>query len=179
MKRYILTGAPGAGKTAILRALELRGYRVVEEAATDIVASAQALGEPEPWTSPRFIDDITELQRSRQELAGAWPGRIQLFDRSPVCTLALARFLSFPVTETLAGELRRIERQAVYERQVIFVESLGFMINTEVRRISLDEAQRFGEVHAGAYRELGYDLVRIAPGSVEERADAVTRLVDI
>ena len=33
MKRYILTGTPGAGKTAILRALETEGFDVVEEAA--------------------------------------------------------------------------------------------------------------------------------------------------
>ena len=48
MKRYILTGAPGAGKTAILRHLELDGYGVVEEAATDIIALEQVQGVAEP-----------------------------------------------------------------------------------------------------------------------------------
>jgi len=38
MKRYILTGTPGAGKTVLLRALELRGYVVIEESATDFIA---------------------------------------------------------------------------------------------------------------------------------------------
>jgi predicted ATPase len=42
MKRYILTGAPGEGKTAILRHLELDGYGIVEGAATDIIALEQA-----------------------------------------------------------------------------------------------------------------------------------------
>lgn len=37
MPAYILTGAPGAGKTAILRLLEANGYPVVEEAATDVI----------------------------------------------------------------------------------------------------------------------------------------------
>jgi hypothetical protein len=37
MKRFILTGAPGAGKTAIIRQIELDGFSVVEEAATDIM----------------------------------------------------------------------------------------------------------------------------------------------
>lgn len=32
MFRYILTGAPGSGKTAIIRALERQGYFIVEEA---------------------------------------------------------------------------------------------------------------------------------------------------
>jgi predicted ATPase len=33
MKRYVVTGAPGAGKTAIIRELEMDGFSVVEEAA--------------------------------------------------------------------------------------------------------------------------------------------------
>jgi predicted ATPase len=38
MRRFILTGAPGAGKTAVIRQLEIDGFSVVEEAATDIIA---------------------------------------------------------------------------------------------------------------------------------------------
>jgi predicted ATPase len=39
MRRFIITGAPGSGKTAIIRQLELDGFSVVEEAATDVIAS--------------------------------------------------------------------------------------------------------------------------------------------
>ena len=49
MPSYVLTGAPGAGKTAILRLLEVSGYPVVEEAATDVIALGNALGRAEPW----------------------------------------------------------------------------------------------------------------------------------
>jgi len=38
MKRYALTGAPGIGKTAIIRQLEIDEFSVVEEAATDVIA---------------------------------------------------------------------------------------------------------------------------------------------
>ena len=31
MRRFIITGAPGAGKTAIIRQLELDGFSVVED----------------------------------------------------------------------------------------------------------------------------------------------------
>jgi len=44
MPGYILTGSPGAGKTAVLRLLEISGYVVVEEAATDVIALENALG---------------------------------------------------------------------------------------------------------------------------------------
>ncbi len=90
MTRYILTGAPGAGKTALLRLLERRGYAVVEEAATDVIALEQARGREEPWTDPGFIDLIIALQKQRQTGVGSG-----FFDRSPVCTLALSAFLAF------------------------------------------------------------------------------------
>jgi predicted ATPase len=65
MRRFVLTGAPGSGKTAIICQLEFDGFSVVEEAATDVIALAQAQGDAEPWNHPSFIDAITELQRRR------------------------------------------------------------------------------------------------------------------
>jgi predicted ATPase len=56
MRRFIITGAPGAGKTAIIRQLELDGFSVVEEAATDVLAAAHARGTAEPWMQTSFID---------------------------------------------------------------------------------------------------------------------------
>jgi hypothetical protein len=55
MRRFIITGAPGAGKTAIIRQLELDGFSVVEEAATDVIAVAQARGTAEPWTDESLL----------------------------------------------------------------------------------------------------------------------------
>ena len=78
MPAYILTGAPGSGKTAILRMLETLGYLVVEEAATDVIALENALGRDEPWAEPGFIDKIVALQRQRRERALADRARDRL-----------------------------------------------------------------------------------------------------
>ncbi len=37
--RYVLTGAPGAGKTVLLHALAREGHAVVAEAATDVITA--------------------------------------------------------------------------------------------------------------------------------------------
>src|SRR5689334_7827331 len=112
MKRFILTGAPGAGKTAILRQLELDGFGVVEEAATDVIAVGQARGSLEPWTDPSFIDAIAKLQRERQIRASYLPDEVQFHDRCVVCTAALAVYLGRPISLFLAGELERVRREA-------------------------------------------------------------------
>ncbi|MBV2153297.1 AAA family ATPase [Kitasatospora sp. SUK 42] len=173
MKRYLLTGTPGAGKTAILRRLEWEGYPVVEEAATDVIALRQAQGEREPWTDPSFVDAVIGLQRLRQERAAALPGAVQFYDRSPVCTYALARYLGHPVTPALTRELDRIRAEDVYQRQVFFVESPGYVTPTEARRISYEESLRFERIHQEAYAEFGYECLPIAPGPLVDRVAAV------
>ncbi|MEJ0065360.1 MAG: AAA family ATPase [Caulobacteraceae bacterium] len=178
MQRYILTGAPGAGKTVLIRALERAGHAVVEEAATDVIALATARDVVEHWKEPSFIDDIVALQRQRQLRADRWPDELIFFDRSPICTLALCEFLGRDPTERLRAEIARIEREAIYQRRVLFVRNLGFVTPTEARRISLEDALRFEEVHAQVYRRFGYELVEIPAVSLDERLAMIAATID-
>jgi predicted ATPase len=175
MRRFILTGTPGAGKTAILRQLEIEGFGVVEEAATDVIALEQARGVAEPWLAPDFVDKVVNLQRARVVQAERLAGDIQFHDRSPVCTAALARFLGLPLSDTLSRELRRLEEERPYEQRVFFVQSPGFVTPTEARRISLEEARRFEALHERTYAAYGFELIPVAPGSVLDRVAAIRR----
>lgn len=179
MKRYILTGTPGAGKTAVLRYLEQAGYAVVEEAATAVIALRHAQGVgTEPWRLPSFLDDIAGLQRQRQLRAAGQDAPVVFFDRSPVCTQALRRFVELPRSAALAAELDRIAAEQVYERTVFFLRNLGFCEPTAARRITFADSLRFEQVHADTYREYGYDLVDIPAGPVAERAAAILHRLD-
>ncbi|WP_327003642.1 AAA family ATPase [Dactylosporangium sp. NBC_01737] len=177
MRRYIITGAPGAGKTTILAALRGRGYAVVEEAATDVNLRLQALGRDQAWRDPEFIDAITLLQRERLEQPAPPATDVQVFDRSPICTLALAAYLGQPVTPVLAGEIDRVTAEASYQRRIFFVHLLGFITPTAVRRISLAQSVAFERFHEEAYRSHGFELVDVPAGTVEERVDLIDRCI--
>jgi predicted ATPase len=177
MRSYIITGAPGAGKTAIIRQLELDGFSVVEEAATDVIAAAHAQGTVEPWRHAWFLDAIARLQRDRQMRASYQPDEVQFHDRSVVCTAALAVHLGYPFSPFLAGELERVQKEAVYEKRVFFIRNLGFITPTEARRISFEDALRFEKIHEETYRGLGFELVPVEPGSVVERVATIKAAV--
>ena len=174
-RRIILTGAPGAGKTAIVRRLELDGFRVVEEAATDLIALRQAEGVLEPWTEPTFIDDVLALQQRREVGAMALTAPVVIFDRSPACSLALARHLG-RVPSTALSEAVEAMAGSSADCRVLLVRGLGFVTPTAARRLSLAEAQRFECLHEAVYRELGFEPIDIPPGPLQQRANLARRL---
>jgi predicted ATPase len=173
MKRFILTGTPGSGKTAILRQLELEGFGVVEEAATDWIALQQAQGIAEPWTDPGFVDAVADLQRRRVLRSSSAPDEVQFHDRSIFCTRALAEYLRFPVSDAVRREIDRISSEQIFERTVFFVRNLGFVSPTSARRISFEESLRFEQIHENVYREAGFDLVFVGPGKLADRVAAI------
>lgn len=173
MKRYILTGTPGAGKTSILRVLETHGYGIVDEAATAVIALEQARGDAEPWSQPSFIDNVVAMQRQRQTQPAAAATNVQVYDRSPICTYALSTYLGHPISATLSAEIDRITHEQIYERQVFFIRNLGFCEPTAARRISFEDSLEFERIHEESYHAFGYELVDIPAGRLTDRVATV------
>jgi predicted ATPase len=148
-------------------------HAVVNEAITDLIASAQTAGFDGPCLDIDFVDKVVALQRARQLASVADPVSVQVFDHSPLCTLALARYLDLPVTRGLAAEITRVVRERVYEPTVFLIRPLGFIENTAARRISYPDSRAFEAVHEAVYREHGFHLVDVDPGPVEHRVTVV------
>jgi predicted ATPase len=179
MRRFIITGAPGAGKTAIIRQLELDGFSVVEEAATDVISVLLAQGAVQPWTHPSFIDVIANLQKDRQIRASYQPDEVQFHDRCAVCTAALAVYLGRPFSPFLAGELERVKKESIYQNRVFFIRNLGFVTPTEARRITFEETLRFEKIHEEIYRDFGFELISVEPRSLMERVGIIKAAIRI
>lgn len=99
---------------------------------------------------------------------------LQTYDRSPICTHALAKYRGRPVPEKLSAEIDRITRERIYEQQVFFIRNIGFREPTAARRISFQESLLFERIHEQSYRQYGYDLVDVPVDDVANRVAMIT-----
>jgi predicted ATPase len=164
IRRFVLTGAPGVGKTTLADALAARGHSVVREAATDVIARGQE--------GAGFVDAVLAVQLERQLAAS---GAVQVFDRSPVCTLALARYIGATPSPALTRAAKRAPE--IYEPVVFLVRPLGFITPTAARRISYPDSLRFEAIHEQVYGEYGFTLVDVPKAPLVERVALVERLL--
>ncbi len=167
-RRFILTGAPGAGKTAVAEHLCALGHDIVEEAATSVIARAQASGIDAPWEGDDFIGAVASLQRERE--AASSDAALRFSDRSLFCTLALAEFLERTIPTEMQREAEARALSGWFDRRVFILEQLDFIESTAARRISLSDARWFGCIHADVYRRFGFELVSVPPATIADRA---------
>lgn len=169
IQKYVLTGAPGSGKSSILLELERRGEYIVREAAEDVIKLEQAEGIEKPWELPDFQRKILHLQVQREERIPRDIKRV-FIDRGILDGLAY--------TETGSEINREIQREARAYRGVFLIENLGKTERTEIRREDYTTALELEKKLAYIYGEVaGYKIRRISPAPVEERAGKILNMI--
>jgi len=121
------------------------------------------------------------MQKERQVSA---TGGLQFYDRSPFCTYAFCKYLSywkkieFIPSHVLLGEIDRCLKNVVYQNWVFFFENLGFIEHTDARKISYEDALIFEQIHLDVYKEFGFDIIMVPKElTVTKRCEFILRLV--
>jgi predicted ATPase len=130
------------------------------------------------WNDRPFIDKIVTLQRRRQVRTQAPQTVAIFFDRSPLCTLALSRYLGFAPSHLLADEVDRVMGENVYEATVFFIRNQGFIHATAARQINFEDSLTFEQLHEQTYRDLGFQLTDVPPGPLADRVAFIQQTVE-
>jgi predicted ATPase len=127
MKRFILTGVPGAGKTALSLNWSLMASGSSRRPQPTLLLWSKRTTLLNRGNIPHSSIRLLNYKRRRQLRASHELDELQFHDRSAVCTAVLAVFLGYPYSEALSAELKRIKTEAIYQKRVFLIQNLGFI----------------------------------------------------
>lgn len=167
---YIVTGAPGSGKTSVMNILLCKGVSCYDEPARAIIAEQRHIGGSGIYDRDPYL--FKELMLSRciyQYLQAQNVGGTFIFDRGIPDMLAYSQCFNLPWgSEQKAAAVYR------YNQVVFFAPSCeAIFTNDEDRKLSFSQAQAFEDYLKLAYQKQGYKLVELPFVSPEERADFI------
>lgn len=168
MKRFIvITGGPGAGKTALIEALARQGYGRTLEAGRFIIQQQVAIeGRALHWDDKGLFAELMLMHeiRSYEEALGH-PGLV-FFDRGVAELTGYLPMVGLPPR-------RHFERAAEryrYNRTVFAAPPWReIYANDAERKQDWPEAVDSFERSVAEYRRWGYDIVELPMSGVEER----------
>ncbi len=174
MPRYVITGAPGTGKTALVTALTGRGTAVGEPARELIAEHRAATGAASLDHAPeRFVDLL--IARSIEKYEGVADDGVVFYDRGLPDCVAYAGIFGLNATGALeAAATRR------YAEPVIMAPPWEDIYTTDdMRKATFDQVVAFHSVLVSAYDELGYELVELPEASIADRKQFVVDLLGL
>ncbi|HEY8997456.1 MAG TPA: AAA family ATPase [Edaphobacter sp.] len=171
----VITGGPGAGKTALLRELEARGYACADEVAREIIREQVELkGDVLPWADRELFARLM-LERSLRQWRELQATQTMVFvDRGLPDTLCYARLVG--LSEDFARQAYEVCMSFRYSRTVFIAPAWEEIYVTDAeRRQDFDEAIATFGLMVRTYKDCGYQLVELPKASVRERAEFVLR----
>lgn len=171
VKKYVLTGGPGTGKSSIILHLEMKGEHVVRESAEDYIKLRQAQGYKEPWTEKDFQDKILELQLQREKRVPKNIGRV-FIDRGILDGLAYYQIAGKEPSDKMTESLKEFENR--YDK-VFLIENLGACEKNEIRREDLEESVKIAEKQLENYTDYGYKVKKVPSLTVKERVEMILK----
>jgi len=169
MRPIIITGGPGAGKTTLVDALERQGYQTYAEGSRTLIVQQSAIEAGIlPWHDLVGFAQLCLDLMSSQKAAAIASKQLAFMDRAIPDICGYLNKGGLVVSETY--------RQASlgYHPQVFFCRPHGdIYVQDDVRPYPFEEAL---EIHAElvtSYQALGYEVVEVPWGTVEQRVEFV------
>ena len=166
---WVLTGAPGSGKTAILDAIR-DDVRCVDEPARRVLAEQRAVDGPgTPDRDPSTFVQLLLRQAIRDHGDARLGGDPVLFDRGVPDCVAYANLLGVDPTAALEAS----ERFRFHHEVFVLEPWEDIYITDDERTMPFADTAAFHELILEAYRGAGYGFLVVPQCDVGQRVSLI------
>lgn len=166
--RIVITGGPSVGKTTIVSELAKRGYKVVDEFATQIIKEGVYL----PWVDRASFQTEVLRRQLRAECALIKSTEPVFLDRG------LFDGEAYYIYDRLEIPSIFHSLDASHYAMAFLVEELPFFVKDEVRREDLEFTKKISQILENCYLSRNVEVIRVPAMAPHERAEFVLEHVE-
>ena len=164
VKRILLIGGPGSGKTSVLRAIEKNGFNVHHEISREVTAKAQEQGIEQLFLSDPFAFSNELLAGRILQFKKATEG-IHFYDRGIPDIPAYHVFTG----DDIPVEFIEASEEHLYDL-VFFLPPWEEIYESDSERYeSYEQAVVLGDILHSFYNKLGYAPISVPKLDIEDR----------
>ena len=168
-KRYIITGAPGTGKTTLVNALNRKGHTTFEEVSRKVIMSEQRInGIKTPWqdmvgfTNSVYDQTINELALPTTEFS--------FVDRGLADNIAYLRLKKSPISIKFLN----FDYKKFYHSTVFFLPIWKeIYLQDEQRLQSFEEAKKLQFLLLKTYKKLDFSIELLPKLAISKRVQFI------
>ena len=169
MKRIVLTGGPGAGKTSVINLLAEKGFNIIPEPARTLIEDYQ---KNSPHLHPKLSKENRLLFQKAIEnitIKNWFDNKNAFFDRSILDEIGYRNRYNIEINNELNFAAKN------YHYDIIFFFPFWKVIykNDDIRHETEEEAQIVGEFLHKAYTNYGYNPIIVPKIDTNKRVDFI------
>lgn len=170
-KKIVLIGGPGTGKSTVLNELEQRNFHCMPEVSREVTLEAQKKGIQQLFlTDPLLFSKMLLEGRERQYLeAKKSNSNMVFFDRGLPDVFAYMDYTK----DEYPFYFKEKSIEYSYDHVFLFRPWRKIYISDNERYESFEESQVIDQFLQKAYKDLGYSIIDVPFGSIEQRVDFI------